>query len=193
MTEFPVGEEKSIGETLKELFAKPLLAELPEVILPVDLNVEGINGSNLQLTGATDVVINSLNLTLSNDGQNVLLKKFTVDSPQGHLALSGTATLADKWPVSLSITGESRLEDFDGQKVDLSLKGGLLEELKLALNLSGPVNATLAAQADLAQADLPIQLTLESQKLSWPLVGDAQYQLDGTRLRLSLIHISEPT
>ncbi|ELX8380327.1 translocation/assembly module TamB domain-containing protein [Providencia vermicola] len=185
VTEVPVGEEKSIGETLKELFAKPLLAELPEVILPVDLNVEGINGSNLQLTGATDVVINSLNLTLSNDGQNVLLKKFTVDSPQGHLALSGTATLADKWPVSLSITGESRLEDLDGQKVDLSLKGGLLEELKLALNLSGPVNATLAAQADLAQADLPIQLTLESQKLSWPLVGDAQYQLDGTRLRLN--------
>lgn len=47
------------------------------------------------------------------------------------------------------------------------------------------MNATLAAQADLAQADLPIQLTLESQKLSWPLVGDAQYQLDGTRLRLN--------
>lgn len=41
VTEVPVGEEKSIGETLKELFAKPLLAELPEVILPVDLNVEG--------------------------------------------------------------------------------------------------------------------------------------------------------
>ncbi|EMF4672338.1 autotransporter assembly complex protein TamB [Providencia stuartii] len=183
--EVATGEEKSIGETLKTLFAKPLLAELPEVILPVDLNVEGINGSNLQLTGATEAVINSLNLTLSNDGQNVLLKKFTIDSPQGNVALSGTATLQDKWPVSLSITGESRLEDLNGQKIDLSLKGGLLEELKLALNLSGPVNATLNAQTDLGQADLPIQLTLESQKLSWPLVGEAQYQLDGTRLRLN--------
>ncbi|MBO0155312.1 hypothetical protein J0688_25220, partial [Vibrio parahaemolyticus] len=80
---------------------------------------------------------------------------FTIDSPQGNVALSGTATLHDKWPVSLSLTGESRLEDLNGQKIDLSLKGGLLEELKLALNLSGPVNATLNAQTDLGQADLP--------------------------------------
>lgn len=181
----PEGEAKSIGETLKELFAKPLLAELPEVILPVDLNIEGINSSNLQLTGATEAVINNLHLSMSNDGQAVLLKQFTADAPQGHVALSGTATLKDKWPVSLSITGESRLEELNGQKIDLSLKGSLLDELKLALNLSGPVNATLDAQTDLGQADLPIQLTLESQKLSWPLLGEAQYQLDGTRLRLN--------
>lgn len=183
--ETPVGEEKPIGETLKTLFEKPLLAELPEVILPVDLNVEGINGSNLQLSGATEASINDLRLQLSNDGQNVLLKQFTVDAPQGNVALSGTATLKDKWPVSLSITGESRLDDLNGQKIDLSLRGGLLEELKLALNLSGPINATLNAETDLGQADLPILLTLESQKLTWPLVGDAQYQLDGTRLRLN--------
>ncbi|EKT61143.1 autotransporter assembly complex protein TamB [Providencia burhodogranariea] len=183
--EVTVGEEKSIGETLKELFAKPLLAELPEIILPVDLNIEGINGSNIQLTGSTEAVINSLNLSLSNDGQQILLKQFKVDAPQGNIALSGTATLKDKWPVSLSVTGESHLEDLDGQKIDLSLKGGLLDELKLALNLSGPINATLDAQTDLGQADLPIQLTLESQKLTWPLVGEAQYQLDGTRLRLN--------
>lgn len=184
-TEVAVGEKKSIGETLKELFAKPLLAELPEVILPVDLNVEGINGSNIQLTGSTEAVINSLNLSLSNDGQQILLKQFKVDAPQGNIALSGTATLKDKWPVSLSVTGESHLEELDGQKIDLSLKGGLLDELKLVLNLSGPVNATLDAQTDLGQADLPIQLTLESQKLTWPLVGEAQYQLGGTRLRLN--------
>ncbi|MCW2257360.1 translocation and assembly module TamB [Providencia alcalifaciens] len=185
VAEVTIGEEKSIGETLKELFAKPLLAELPEIILPVDLNIEGINGSNIQLTGSTEAVINSLNLSLSNDGQQILLKQFKVDAPQGNIALSGTATLKDKWPVSLSVTGESHLKELDGQKIDLSLKGGLLDELKLALNLSGPVNATLDAQTDFGQADLPIQLTLESQKLTWPLVGEAQYQLDGTRLRLN--------
>lgn len=81
--------------------------------------------------------------------------------------------------------GESRLDDLDGQKVDLSLKGGLIDELKLALNLHGPINAKLDAETDLSQADLPILLTLESDKLTWPLVGDAQYQLDGTRLRLN--------
>nr|WP_314264141.1 translocation/assembly module TamB domain-containing protein [uncultured Moellerella sp.] len=177
--------EKSIGETLKELFSKPLLAELPEIILPVDLNVESIDGSNFRLTGATEATLNSLHLSLSNEGQNLLIKSVTLDAPEGEVALSGSLALQDKWPVSLSVQGISRLEDLNGQKLDLSLKGGLLDQLKLMLNLTGPVNASLNAETDLSQADLPILLTLESAKLAWPLVGEAQYQLDGTRLRLN--------
>ena len=183
--ETPINEQKSLGDELKALFSKPLLAELPDIILPVDLNVEGINASNFQLKGSTDLTINQFHLSLSNVGQNILVKQLKIDAPEGNVSLSGTATLQEKWPVSLSIVGESRLDDLDGQKVDLSLKGGLLDELKLALNLNGPINATLDAQTDLSQADFPILLTLESDKLTWPLVGDAQYQLDGTRLRLN--------
>ncbi|HEP0307474.1 TPA: translocation/assembly module TamB [Providencia rettgeri] len=181
----PINEQKSLADELKALFSKPLLAELPEVILPIDLNVNGINASNFQLTGAADLKINQLHLSLSNEGQQVLVKQLKVDAPQGNIALSGSATLQDKWPVSLSVVGESRLEDLNGQKIDLSLKGGLIDELKLALNLHGPINAKLDAETDLSQVDLPILLTLESDKLTWPLVGEAQYQLDGTRLRLN--------
>ena len=185
VTEVVANEQKSIGDELKTLFSKPLLADLPEIILPVDLDVEGINASNFQLKGGTEVTINRLYLSLSNDGQNILLKQFEVNAPEGDIALSGTASLKDKWPVSISVVGESRLEDLNGQKVDLSLKGGLLDELKLALNLNGPINATLDAETDLSQADLPILLALVSDKLTWPLVGEPQYQLDGTRLRLN--------
>ncbi|MDR2989592.1 MAG: translocation and assembly module TamB, partial [Providencia alcalifaciens] len=179
----PEGEPPSLGDQLKTLFSKPLLAELPEIILPVDLNVEGINASNFQLKGDTDITINSLNLKLENEGQNVLLKQLKVDAPQGNVAVSGSISLQEKWPVALSVIGESRLEDLNGQKVDLTLKGGLMDELMLALNLNGPITATLEAQTDLAQADFPIELTLESKKLTWPLVGESQYKLDDTRLR----------
>ncbi len=181
----PEGEQPSLGDQLKTLFSKPLLAELPEIILPVDLNVEGINVSNFQLKGDTDITINSLNLKLENEGQNVLLKQLKVDAPQGNVAVSGSISLQEKWPVALSVIGESRLEDLNGQKVDLTLKGGLMDELMLALNLNGPITATLEAQTDLAQANFPIELTLESKKLTWPLVGESQYKLDDTRLRLN--------
>ncbi|MEQ5125961.1 translocation/assembly module TamB domain-containing protein [Providencia alcalifaciens] len=181
----PEGEQPSLGDQLKTLFSKPLLAELPEIILPVDLNVEGINASNFQLKGDTEITINSLNLKLENAGQNVLLKQLKVDAPQGNVAVSGSISLQEKWPVALSVIGESRLEDLNGQKVDLTLKGGLMDELMLALNLNGPITATLEAQTDLAQADFPIELTLESKKLTWPLVGESQYKLDDTRLRLN--------
>ncbi|HHR6029458.1 TPA: autotransporter assembly complex protein TamB [Providencia alcalifaciens] len=181
----PEGEQQSLGDQLKALFSKPLLADLPEIILPVDLNVEGIHASNFQLKGDTDITINSLNLQLENTGQNVLLKQLKVNAPQGDVAVSGSISLQEKWPVALSVIGESRFEDLNGQKVDLTLKGGLMDELMLALNLNGPVTATLDAQTDLAQADFPIELTLESKKLTWPLVGESQYKLDDTRLRLN--------
>ncbi|UNH28892.1 translocation/assembly module TamB [Moellerella wisconsensis] len=177
--------QQPLGETLKQLFAKPLLAELPQIILPVDLTVEAIDGSNFRVSGATPVTLNSLHISLSNQGQNVQITSITADAPEGNLALSGSATLEDKWPVSLSVQGESQLKDFEGQKIDLTLKGALQDQLKLALNLSGPVNATLDAQTDLSQADLPFLLTLDSQKITWPLVGEPQYQLEGTRLRLN--------
>lgn len=102
-------------------------------------------------------------MKLENEGQNVLLKQLKVDAPQGNVAVSGSISLQEKWPVALSVIGESRLEDLNGQKVDLTLKGGLMDELMLALNLNGPITATLEAQTDLAQADFPIELTLESK------------------------------
>ncbi|VEB75952.1 Uncharacterised protein [Providencia rustigianii] len=117
--------KKPLGEELKALFSKPLLAELPEIILPVDLNVEGIHASNFQLKGATDLTINSLNLKLENSGQSVLLKQLNVDAPQGKVAISGSISLAEKWPVALSVIGESRLEDLSGQKTRFIPEGWL--------------------------------------------------------------------
>lgn len=180
------GPEKPLSETINAIFAKPLLAELPEVILPLNISVEGISGDNWQVSGDTPVTINSLHLALFNKGQTLTLSDFSADAPQGNISISGEATLSDNWPVALSVKGTVRdFDEFSGQNIDLNLNGGLLDELKLALALKGPVNATLDAQTNLTQADLPVLLTLESQKVSWPLTGEADYQLDGVKLRLN--------
>ncbi|CAK7056937.1 TPA: translocation/assembly module TamB [Morganella morganii] len=178
--------EKPLGETISEIFAQPMLAELPEVILPLNISVEGISGENWQVSGDAPVTINSLHLALFNKGQVLTLSDLSADAPQGNIAVSGEVALSEKWPVALSVKGHVRdFEEFSGQDLDLTLNGGLLDELKLALALKGPVNATLDAQTNLTQADLPLLLTLESQKVSWPLTGEADYQLDGVKLRLN--------
>lgn len=182
-------KEQALAETIKAIFAKPLLAELPEVIIPVDINIEGIEGKQLQISGDTPITINQLLFEAKTQGKQVNLTKLNIDAPEGEVSLNGGITLDKQWPVNLDVNATIRdiagLEDFKDQKATLSLQGALLEELKLALSLTGTVTATLDAQAELAKPHLPLKLTLESQKVRWPLTGDVQYQLNGTRLRLN--------
>jgi translocation and assembly module TamB len=181
----PVPEEKPLGETLKELFAKPLLPDLPEIRLPLDITVKEISGEQLRLTGDTEVLITSLLLQASTQDQHIKLDNFDVKSPQGTLSAQGQATLTGSWPVEMVANSTLNIEPLKGEKVKLNVGGGLREELKVALNLSGPVGAQLDVQTQLAEVGLPLVLTLQSKQLKWPLSGEAQYQVNDFRLRFN--------
>ena len=181
----PVPEEKPLGETLKELFAKPLLPDLPEIRLPLDITVKEISGEQLRLTGDTEVLITSLLLQASTQDQHIKLDNFDVKSPQGTLSAQGQATLTGSWPVEMVANSTLNIEPLKGEKVKLNVGGGLREELKVALNLSGPVGAQLDVQTQLAEVGLPLALTLQSKQLKWPLNGEAQYQVNDFRLRFN--------
>ncbi|MCS6723857.1 autotransporter assembly complex protein TamB [Proteus mirabilis] len=185
----PQEQEQALADTIKTIFAKPLLAQLPEIIIPVDINVEGIEGKQLQVSGDTPVTINQLSFQANTQGQQVNLTRLSIDAPEGKVSLNGQITLDKQWPVNLDMQAMLRemagLEEFKDQQATLSLQGAILDELKLALSLTGTVTASLDAQAELAKAHLPLKLTLESQKVRWPLTGDVQYQLNDTRLRLN--------
>ncbi|WP_337235912.1 hypothetical protein, partial [Vibrio cholerae] len=115
--------------------------------------------------GDAPVTINQLLFEAKTQGQQVNLTKLNVDAPEGEVSLNGGITLDKQWPVNLDVNATVRdvagLEDFKDQKATLSLQGALLEELKLALSLTGTVTATLDAQAELAKPHLPLKLTLE--------------------------------
>ncbi|MGB8665513.1 MAG: translocation/assembly module TamB domain-containing protein, partial [Serratia inhibens] len=181
----PQPEEKPLGETLKELFAKPLLPDLPDIRLPLDITVKEISGEQLRLTGDTEVLITSLLLQASTKDQHIQLDNFDVKSPQGTLSAQGQATLTGNWPVEMVANGTLNIEPLKGEKVKLNVGGGLREELKVALNLSGPVGAQLDMQTQLAEVGLPLALTLQSKQLKWPLSGEAQYQVNDFRLRFN--------
>ncbi|WP_156292745.1 autotransporter assembly complex protein TamB [Serratia oryzae] len=181
----PASAEKPLAETLQALFSKPLLPELPEIHLPLDITVEKISGEQWRLTGDNDVLITSLLLQLSTLDQHIQLDSFDVKSPQGSLSAKGQATLTGSWPVAIAVNSALNIDPLKGEKVKLNIDGALREELKATLNLSGPVSAQLDAQTRLATAGLPLALTLQSKQLKWPLAGEAQYQVNDLRLRLN--------
>lgn len=181
----PTVPETPLGEMLQQLFAKPLLPDLPDIRLPLDITVKEIRGEQLHLTGDNDVLITSLLLRASTLDQHVQLDALEVKSPQGNLNALGQATLNGNWPVEMTVNTALNIDPIKGEKIKLTVGGGLREQLTVGINLSGPVRAQLDLQTELAQAGLPLALTLESKQLRWPLTGDPQVQVDGFRLRFN--------
>lgn len=89
----PEEKEQALADTIKTIFAKPLLAELPEIIIPVDINIEGIEGKQLQVSGDTPVTINQLSFEANTQGEQVNLTKLRVDAPEGEVSLNGGSRL----------------------------------------------------------------------------------------------------
>ncbi len=174
----PQPEEKPLGETLQAMFAEPLLPALPDFQLPLDIDVQEIVGEQLRLTGDTDIAVDRLLVKAKTEHRVLHLQTLDIDSPQGQLNASGQAQLAANWPVDFTLNGALNIEPLKGEKIKLTLGGAMREQLKLALNLSGPLQAQLDASTELAQAGLPLAMTLTSPQLRWPLTGPVQYQAD---------------
>lgn len=174
----PHPAEKPLGETLQAMFAQPLLPEMPDFRLPLDIEVQQILGEQLRITGDTDISVSRLLLKARTADRQMQLSTLEVDSNLGNLKGSGQATLADNWPVDFSLNGTVNTDPIEGEKLALKLNGAMRDELKMGLNLSGPVNAQLDATTQLAVAGLPLSLKLTSPQLRWPLTGPVAYQAD---------------
>ncbi|POP44151.1 autotransporter assembly complex protein TamB [Superficieibacter electus] len=181
----PRPDEKPLGETLKDLFAKPVLPEMTDVHLPLNLNIEEFRGEQLRLTGDTDITVNTMLLKVSSINGNTQLDVLDIDSNQGTLNATGTARLADNWPVDLTLNSTLNVDPLKGEKVKIKVGGALREQLELGINLSGPVDMVLRGQTRLAEAGLPLNLDITSQQLYWPFTGEKQYQADNLKLKLT--------
>jgi len=67
----------------------------------------------------------------------------------------------------------------------MKIGGDVRKQLDVGINLSGPVDVGIRAQAQLAEAGLPLNLEVLSKQLYWPFTGEKQYQADNVKLKLS--------
>jgi translocation and assembly module TamB len=181
----PQPDEKPLGETLKDLFSKPVLPEMTDVHLPLNLNIEEFRGEQLRVTGDTDLTVHSMLLKVSSIDGNMKLDALDIDSSQGAVKASGTAQLTDKWPVDITLNSTLNIEPLKGEKVKLKVGGALRDQLEVGVNLSGPVDMDLHAQTRLAEAGLPLNLEVVSKQVYWPFTGDKQFQADDIKLKLT--------
>lgn len=150
--------------------------ELPDITLPVDIQMPEFTLNDLRLEGAFDYQVERLSLGVATEGNSVTLQELAVVTPDAQAELSANVTLSDSYPLEARLDVDVFLPEllpavFNNQEretVTLTLSGSL-EALEAQLDASGAVTASLNAQVDALAPTLPFQLQVQSDRLQWPL------------------------
>ncbi|MGY4876709.1 translocation/assembly module TamB domain-containing protein [Vreelandella aquamarina] len=158
----------SLEETLTA--REPIV--LPEVRLPISLELPSLSIHEFELTGATEYVVNDLQLGLIAEGNDVTLTQLDVTTPDATAQMTANVALTGQYPLSAQLDAElflpELMPELAGEQISLQLEGAA-NDLTATLNAQGPVSADLTANIDALAPTLPFRITLDSEQLQWPL------------------------
>lgn len=167
-----------VAAELEGLAATPMAEqprrELPEIRLPLGLEVPELLVEDTAVEGAVEYGVERLALTLSARGHDVEIHPLEVSSRDADARLQAQVSLRGDYPLQARLQGAlwlpDRLPELAGQRIDLALDGSLAD-LLVRLELDGPVNAALDARLDALEPTLPFSASLNSDLVQWPLPG----------------------
>ncbi|GHG71715.1 DUF490 domain-containing protein [Alishewanella longhuensis] len=158
--------------------------ELPDFTLPLSIYLDDFQLSNFRFTqGENSEQLERLTFSAQLAPRQIRVLDATALNALGQLQLVANVQLGRNYPLNAQLDATLHAGEFAGQRAQLKLAGDL-SQLKVDVITSGLLNATLAAELALLTDDLPLQLTLESKQLQWPLT-ESLYQLSDTRLTVS--------
>lgn len=147
---------------------------LPEVKLPLQIELVRLDIEKFKLEQETPVVVNHLGLVAKAKGSQVVISTLQLDMPQVEAQLKTDIKLSGDYPLSLSLDATIKEELAAGQKVNLKASGSVAD-LGLEAKLSGLARAHLSAQLQPLDPSIPFDLVLENTEIQWPLSGKGDY------------------
>ncbi|WP_106478198.1 autotransporter assembly complex protein TamB [Phytohalomonas tamaricis] len=150
--------------------------DLPDISLPINVDIPSFIIDDFQLSGPTPYTINRFELSLHGHDNQVEITRIFADTPDATATLSGAATLADEYPLQLAVNATMHRAPVDGEKVALTIEGSLAD-LTIAMTAQGPVDASLDASLDALDRQLPFNAALKTPLLGWPLQGTPDYRV----------------
>ncbi|MDQ7731251.1 translocation/assembly module TamB domain-containing protein [Halomonas sp. SpR1] len=170
----PPQEAVAAVESLEQQLEARERLELPEISLPVDIQLPEFSLNDFRLEGATEYRVERLQLGLLTEGSNVEVTELSVVTQDAEAELTANATLTGNYPLEARLAVELFLPEIypelSGESLTLTLSGPL-DALEAQLDASGAVNASLRGQVDALAPTLPFQLQLQSDQAEWPLPG----------------------
>jgi len=163
--------------------ASPSPIELPEVWIPLDVNVEKIDVRDFELTGESGVIVNHLGLSAKAVGNHVAIKQLKLVMPEVDADLRGNIDLLADYPLDAKLNARLKQGELAGQSLALTTAGSVAK-LNLDASFDGVIQALLTGDIQPLDPDLPFDATLSQGSLQWPLSGSSDYQAQVEKLSL---------
>jgi translocation and assembly module TamB len=137
---------------------------LPTIFIPLKATIDGLTVSALtyQTPEASQTVRQIRATTLQTEGAKVTWDTIDIEHDKGRITTTGTISLAESYPLELTLSGEAHIDENTHQEVKLATAGSL-EALKLDAQLSGLVTGTVTMRLNILNNALPVD-----GKITWP-------------------------
>ncbi len=160
---------------------EPVAIELPEVLIPLRIDLTRLDVTNFTLHQATPVVVNHLGLKATAYQHDIMVKTLELDTPEVEAKLKTNVTLSKDYPLSLDLTAKAKLAQVQGQVATLKASGSV-GKLDLQLELTERASASIKAKLQPLEPQLPFDLDIKALHAQWPLVGRGDYFVDAQHL-----------
>ncbi|MBT1445888.1 translocation/assembly module TamB domain-containing protein [Shewanella sp. JM162201] len=164
------------------------LAQLPEVVLPLNIDILGAELADTSLDiAAHQEQINLVKLSALMLGSSLNIRTLEITHPEASLSLKGMVDLSKDYPLDIALNASADspkiLPELGKQALSLNAKGSMTE-LALSLGAKGTVELNLSATAKPANPELPFTLSLEAARAGWPL-KEPEYLAEALKLNAS--------
>lgn len=159
-----------------ETLAERERIELPDIMLPIDIELTSLTVTDFSASGAFDYEVERLALVADAQGDQITVRSLALTTADAHASLSANVRLSGNYPLDAQLTSTLFLPEIfpelSGEEVLLELSGSL-DDLSAHLEATGIVNARLSGRVDALAPTLPFDLRLQSDRLQWPLTQPA--------------------
>ena len=186
-------------DAIEQSLTPAFLGNVSEIILPFDLHIPAIKGQNWHYQAVNEkgetlqsIEIPSLIAQADTVDNQLQLQKLAVESSLGNLYSQGKLQLDGDMPLDLTLKSHLESLKSDGKEilpatnVDLTLSGSLKKSTALSLKTKGVLDAELNGEVQLAQDQMPLNLTLNVAKGQYAFVNTmAPLKINDVTLKLT--------
>jgi translocation and assembly module TamB len=144
--------------------------KLPGIVLPIEFTLTNleITTFGIQLPNQDKQLIDKLVLQASGKASDIELTNLKIQSAQGQLQAQGKITLQDNYSHAIALQLQSKIAKLGELNITATSKGDIAN-LHSELHIKGLSQLDAIIDTDLTSNDLPLQLAVDWQHLSWPL------------------------
>lgn len=162
-----------------ETMGLPDIAVLPELKLPISLDIQRFTVKDFKLNSDSPQQIHLLELIASAEGSNIKIRKLVADAPQAKFQASANVSLTGDYPLSLDANADIAMTPLQDHHITLDASGSLAK-LTLAANLQGTLDALITGQLSPLAPNLPFDFHVSSDHLQWPIDTEPEFEVTDT-------------